>query len=378
MPSSSVEVLWPALRRAWGRAEFEEVWFQFRPHNSHHVLPDVKAAVAAANRAVESAGWGEDVFAEGTSDSDAGPVALLSRAGPEPGVRAWFDHFARELANRGQRGKVTAAPQAHFPEWLDGLGPQLTGFVAYRTVDLAQLTEMERRGGWHIPPALTDRIARAAVEWGQFPGADVYLSRNIHLLRTQDPDVTGPLADGISRFGLAGVNYLRSAPRRMNSVNLSAQGLACYGALDDSASWQDRLSQVTRAIRGLPNEADLAFVRYSHAYTISWSELATSRPRLPFVREHQVRYNRHLLAQYTPDAHGVQVLTDAHLHRAHDLSDWTVESLSGDRHLVTAKDLGVWYAQPDPVPASLEKARRDFGGMILTPETIANNPPPWR
>jgi hypothetical protein len=45
---------------------------------------------------------------------------------------------------------------------------------------------------------------------------------------------------------------------------------------------------------------------------------------------------------------------------------------------VKAKDLQLWYANIDPEPETLAKARADFGGMILTPEIIAKNPPPWR
>ena len=43
-----------------------------------------------------------------------------------------------------------------------------------------------------------------------------------------------------------------------------------------------------------------------------------------------------------------------------------------------AKDLEPWYATIDPDPETLAKARADFGGMLLTPEIIAANPPPWR
>lgn len=104
--------------------------------------------------------------------------------------------------------------------------------------------------------------------------------------------------------------------------------------------------------------------------------MSTSQPKLPFVREEHVRYNRHLLPEYAPDAQGLQVLTDAHLEHAHDLSDWTVEPLGEGRHLVTAADLEPWYASPEPDPETLQQARGDFGGMILTPELVASNPPP--
>ena len=72
----------------------------------------------------------------------------------------------------------------------------------------------------------------------------------------------------------------------------------------------------------------------------------------------------------------MQVLTDQHLTNARDLSGWDVESLRGGRHLVRAKDLSPWYATPEPDPDVLARARRDFGDMILTTETIKRNPPP--
>ena len=136
MPEPGVEVVWGALSRAWQKAQYEELWLQFRPRGSKDVFDAVKAAVRAANQDVEDAGWGDEVFTAGVSDSDAGPVALMSRAGPEEGVRAWLDAFARHLQALGISGKVTAAPEAFFPEWLSGaveLPRQLTAFVSYQT-----------------------------------------------------------------------------------------------------------------------------------------------------------------------------------------------------------------------------------------------------
>lgn len=71
-----------ALNKAWRKAEFEELWVQFRPRGSKDVLDAVAAAVRIADQVVEDAGWGEDVHTTGgVSDSDAGPVVLLRRTG---------------------------------------------------------------------------------------------------------------------------------------------------------------------------------------------------------------------------------------------------------------------------------------------------------
>src|SRR5471030_2622080 len=94
MAEQGVEVVWSALSRAWRKAEYEELWLQFRPRGSKDVLDAFGAGVEVANQVVEDVGWGDDAFTEGVSDSDAGPVALMSRTGPEPAVRAWFAAFA--------------------------------------------------------------------------------------------------------------------------------------------------------------------------------------------------------------------------------------------------------------------------------------------
>jgi hypothetical protein len=286
--------------------------------------------------------------------------------------------FAEHLVRLGKAGKVTTARQTNFPRWFgdEPLPMQLTAFVSYRTNDLSGLEDRERETRWHVPAAVTKELVDAATVWGRFEGADVYLGRSLHQIRTKNPDVGRPLADGISKFGMAGVTYLRSEPPRVATLNLNRQGEACYTVLDDTVPWQDRLEQVTAAMVALPEDTDLAFVQYSRAYTISWMEFQVGRPPLPYVKEPDIRYNRHLNSRYIPDAHGLQLLTDAHLEYANDLSDWVIEPLGGGRHLVQAKDLQPWYATGDPDPDTLAKARADFGKMILTKQTIADNPFP--
>lgn len=352
MSEPGVEVVWSALARAWRKAEGEELWLQFRPRGSKDVFDAVDAAVDVANQSVEDAGWGADVFVEGLSDCDAGPAALMSRAGPEDGVRAWFAAFADHLQRLGKTGKVTAAPTAHFPEWLINgtvLPKQLSAFVSYQTDDLTGQEMQQRATAWHVPARLTQKVTEAATAWGPFDGADVYLYRNIHQIRTKNPDVSRPLADGVIKFGMAGVTYLRSEPRRMVSLELYVEGQACYMVLDDTATWQDRLEQVTRAMVAFPEDTDLAFVQYDNAYG-GWGALSNARPPLPHVSEADIRDNRHLNSAYIPDAHGLQLLTDTHLGHAHDLSDWIIEPLGAGKHLVQAKDLQPWYATIDPAP----------------------------
>ena len=99
---------------------------------------------------------------------------------------------------------------------------------------------------------------------------------------------------------------------------------------------------------------------------------------LPGIKESDVRYNKHLLDRYLPDAHGVQVVRTAHLDRAHDLSGWQITVLGHGRHLVRARDLAPWYADVLPDADTLALARADFAGALLTRQIIADTPSPWR
>jgi hypothetical protein len=381
MSEPGVEIAWPALKRAWRKAEYEELWLQFRPSGGDDAIEDVVAAIEAANRRVDDAGWGEEVFAgsDSVSGADAGPVALMSRAGPEPGVRAWFAAFAGHLERLGRDGRVVGAPQNHFPMWLSGdpeLPLQLAAFKGYRTVDPEQVDEQTRQAAWFVPADLTHRIAEAAQAWGHFPGADVYLRSNLHQMRLRDPDQAGPLAQAALRFGMSGLTYLTSRPRRLTSTEFGFHGLVCHSVLDDALTWRERLDSLTEAMIAVTEDLELALVRHSTWHVGSWDLLEAAHLRLPYVPAYQIRYNRHLIKEYVPDVSGVQVLTDAHLAHARDLTDWVVEPLGGGRHLVQAKALSRWYATIDPDPETLTKARQDFGTMILTPQTIAENPAP--
>ena len=270
------------------------MWLQFRPRGAKDVLAAVEAAVEVANQVVKDAEWGDEVFTEWVADTSTGPVAWMSRCRPEEGVRAWFAAFAGHLVWLGKAGKVTTVRQTYFPSWFgnEPLPMQLTAFVSYRTNDLSGPDNRERGTGWHVPAAVTKELVDAATVWGRFDGADVYLGRGYGEIRTKNPDVGFPLAQAVIKWGHAGVTYLRSKPPRAATLNLNRQGEACYTVLDDTVPWQDRLEQVTAAMVVLPEDTDLAFVRYSSAYTISWMDLQVARPALPYVEETDVRYNR--------------------------------------------------------------------------------------
>lgn len=379
MAGDGVEIVRSALTRAWRRAEYEEIWLQFRCREAG-VLADVEAAVEVANTTVDEAGWGGEVFAQAVSESEAGPVALMSRAGPEEGVWAWFEAFAAHLQDCGRTGKVTAAPQVYLPDWLSGatpLPPQPTAYLSYTRVDLPGLNEQQRRARWNLEPAVTREITDAAVGWARFRPADVYLSRDLHQIRTRNPDVSAPLADGVIKFGMAGVIYVDTPHRALVSAMFASPSETVYQRMHPEQPSIPRVAALREILTALPEHTDVGFIKHAYFPASSWQNLSNALPPMPHIRESHLRYNPHLTTEFVPDAHGIQLLTPHHLDRARSLDDWTVTELPGDRYLVEAADLDAWYAQPEPDPEVLAAARADFGDMILTPEAVSSNPPPW-
>jgi hypothetical protein len=134
------------------------------------------------------------------------------------------------------------------------------------------------------------------------------------------------------------------------------------------------VQEITQQLTRHPDALDLAIVRQERAGFTSWSDLKSPPP--PNVSEREVIANRHLWDRFIPDAHGIQLLTEAHLARAGNLDGWDVERLTASRYLVQAKDLRPWFAEEETDPGTLVAARQDFHDMLLTPEVIEAHPHP--
>ena len=116
---------------------------------------------------------------------------------------------------------------------------------------------------------------------------------------------------------------------------------------------------------------NLAVVERYPTLVTTWLTVGSHwSPIAHFENSGEVRGNFHLLGSYVHDARGVMLLTDEHLARAHDLSEWTVEPVRPGRHLLRARDLTPWLAHDHPDPAVLQRARADLGDMLLRPEVL--------
>jgi len=143
-----------------------------------------------------------------------------------------------------------------------------------------------------------------------------------------------------------------------------------FGGPHGFSSWSEPAAAARLTVRGLPL-AEVSVAMVTHR---DWASLSRRGPEDgELYAGHAFRFHPERWAQFIPEPSGIQVLTNAHLDAAHDLSGWVTTRLDENHVLVEARDLGPWYAEPRrenvPVPDEiLLPARRDFGDMLLTPQ----------
>lgn len=299
----------------------------------------------------------------------------------------WFTTFAASFSR--SEGKIIGGPrEAGLPQ----LDPQLTpvGHLYLTTGDMRAVDSDERGWYWGVEEAITRYACEQMMYFVHQPRATEWIATDAEdSFETQGLDH----AQSMTEMGLAASSLqLESAlfkPLRYRTASLQPHGSLAVRVVDPDLSWSERVALAREILTWPPPRSDYGYVRlFTGAST-----LKDDGDTWPHIHEAQVRYNRPLLTCFVPDAFGLQLLTDAHLERANDLSAWDITPLGGGRHIVAARDLEAWYR---PVhdqsleysecthdaflpsdPHTLAQARDDFGDMILTPEIIERHNP-WR
>jgi hypothetical protein len=255
--------------------------------------------------------------------------------------------------------------------------------MAYTTEDLEHLPREDRRLAWAVPVDVTRELARHALEWLNLEEATFFYIPSTLPTLWSTPTLELPQPQSLTEAVLEprawiGLQSGRTKPIRHRTVEFEREGRVACQDVDQTRNTRDQLAQLLDCLRWQPSGLDYAFIGWAHGGLTNmwWGDHMTYD--LPGgLREGDVRGHRRLWSSYVPDAFGLQVLTEAHLERAHDLSDWDIEELAPGRHLVVARDLNPWLATPPPHPENqyrlstppadiLDAARADFGGMLIT------------
>lgn len=357
------------------RDAVSDFWIHFRTEDcSRHDL----------GQALNTANDPDGTFGEGPWQTPTG-FAIRVRPGGSDNFDAWVLQLVAYLEDLGATGRLEGVEPAGFRGNWPTDDPTPAAFLAWpEDLDAATADEY-RTSHWHVPPDATAQIVEHAAAWTATGGeqAIVHLG-SFPLAVSPDSDVVSMMHSSLINNGNTASIRFQSIQQRGRMATLRPGGAATMQEVGASVPWQQRVDAVHEALTTGPTQyLDLAFIRSSPSYTRAWTQIdirqkRDPRQKLPDLHERNVRYNRHLLSRYTPDAHGIQILTDQHLGRARDLSSWNIREVGHGRFLVEAEDLTAWYSTPLPDQEVVDRARHDFGDMILTKETIAANPPPWR
>jgi hypothetical protein len=363
-----------SVRRSWKDSGYGELWIQFRTRTA-----SADGFSVALDATIEQDG-GEGVSVQFATETPEGFVIELDRVVDDEHLGAWLDGFAVRLRQAGFTGTLRGTSSLQAPPQLQWWGrPKVaTAFIGW-AFDLAAMTaDPYRDTGWHLGPDATAGICDHLAAWVEPGGPDVVVRRQTYRFAVgAGADISGILAAALVAGRRPGVTRTGGRHQGARTIAMSYGAETALQVVDGpSRRWEPRIGELRDAITALPELTNQAFVRPARPGTRTWPRVAGGPPR-PGSKERNLRHNRHLLDRYVPDAHGIQVVRDAHLANAHDLSRWTVTDLGHGRHLVEAPDLAPWYADRLPDPGTVARARHDFGAMILTPDAVRANPPPW-
>lgn len=366
-----VDVNERSARKAWRDAGYHDVWLQLRTEQSDDVA--IGQAINRTNDAEMSTG----VFAELHTPTPSGYAVMVSGFVDDDHFSAWLSRFATDLALFGFAGTLEGVGSPSPPRWMTAdATPTPTAFFAWTWDPDEVVLDQYRMSGWHVAPPASAAITHFAADWTQPGGDEITLYSGSFAFPVADPStIADTLCSSVTRGGMAAVVRYSRNGERARIAFLNPGGGTVAQELDASVRWPDRIDALREVITALPHHLDQAFVRPAIPYSTGWTSIADGQP-LDGLHESDVRYNRHLLADYAADAHGLQVLTDSHLRKAHDLASWTVRDLGGGRHLVEAPDLEPWYAGALPDPDVVRRARHDFGAILLSKDVIAAHPAP--
>ena len=360
------------------RRDERDLWIQFRPTGAEQdVLEGVERAMEAANAVMDPF----DGRTDGYTCCFVGPWQSLvgtrvfhmmeDTGGESEAITDWLEAFTDALETADLHGVVEPLPKQDLsatnvlsaPPYL-----QMTSFVAYSLHDLSPPRWPER---WNVPAHATQRIADH-IATSAFDGCETILGGRPRL-RTQPAAIPRALPHRLATQSLARATFVQRRPPRFVSWMLTGNGMVSRTIRDPSRDWPDYLQGHIASLVALADITDVGLVEVARGWLGGWSSIGRGANDLPGTDEADFRYQRSLLDRYVPDARGVMLVTDAHLAKANDLTNWTVQALDHGRHLLQAADLAAWYTVPTVDPEVVAKARHDLGAMILTPDDIARH-----
>jgi hypothetical protein len=297
----------------------------------------------------------------------AGPDTwLLLVEGLPNEVNAFAGILAERLSAMGVAGVLTGAGAVGNPAWARRLDE---GLSLYLLIGFRPSPGSGPYDGWTPGREALATAVESAMAWITAGDAKVMASVDHRANFWVDaPTAARLMVADVLRSGGAGASGYDEGARTVRHGFLTAPAGLDLTVTTDQLSWQEVVGDARAALLA----QSLTSVTVAMVTDNMWGTLL--RGALPGegpVHGHAYDWHPETWHEFTLDPCGIQLLTDKHLAKAHDLSAWSITRLDATHHLVEASDLEPWYgtlSSRQPVAADvLDQARRDFGEMIMTP-----------
>lgn len=349
--------------RVWARHQFDEVDVEFVPDE-----PGDLSFVDAMQGCLESAGLEvSDISAQSPIPTLEGASVLLKRAWTEDAPARWLGAFSRDLQSRGWTGVIRATPLAP-RSWSVRLhAPVPSAFVAFD----GDLVSAEDGFGSRavVTPGAAD-WCEDAVRWVSGFGADLVVGTAGLEQSAGKADVGGHVLRILCVERAAHLSCADEGMRQVGRTTVTRHGQLVYQVYQPYAPLTDQLNRLRSALTADPVRTRLAFALGLTRWTLGWGNVEFQRTGLGDSLARNLRSNSKIWASQVPDVCGMQLLSQEHLYRAHDLSSWRIAEVCPGRYLVEAADVEDWFGPggvPEPV---LARARADFGAMIVAADHL--------
>jgi len=335
----------------------------------------LSTAVEAANDAAERWGAGDpDVQGNQPAATPHGPVVFVESWESDT-VRPWLDIVAEHLGHQGWSGRLTPIKPEYPPMYRTRTPHEIWGYAA--VLFLAGWRSKEGRQNnvraippWRADPKLSAELAKWAVDWAALIEGDLYLDHRMTSFRVEQDFALQTLADALvmdvphpSVTGCEGTDVVRR-------VSFDSLGRLIVTTRNVGDAWHAQVTNLLDVVQHHAHRCEMALVRQALVKADLINVINFLPPTLPNKRSDRspafyYDTRRDFDGSTVPDACGVLLLTDAHLARARDLTRWRMSQPAPGKTLLEARDLAVWFAQPEIEPKVSTGARADLGDMIL-------------
>lgn len=309
-------------------------------------------------------------------------VAVFCSTASVEVIGEWLSLFATALDDRGLAGTV-----GDTGTWSRDLDPLMyatagmtfpAAFVGYRVNAYPPRDQPLR--GWQVDPSATRRIGARLQAWASSTPNESWIGMPFGHVQVASSEVqeffasTAALSHSIKLLDLVSADH-----GSCREAALGTLGEFVSQSVDPDLGWRALLDEQIELLLMDPAAADVGLIKNVRPFPHLWTNLEVlgDAEHVPVRLPVDYMCNRHLWDEYVIDAAGVNLLTAKHLEHASDLGRWEIDEIAPDRYLVMARDLEPWYANVVADPAAITEARRDFGAMILSWDTILANPGPY-